>query len=86
MHPDEHEAVAGAAMLYRGPTGLTFNKGGALYPRTAWLVDQSVRSLWELPEVLRVQGGQRYWTGAVPMLRVLRGLNVVLALVTAALL
>ena len=83
IHPDEHVAVAGAAMLYHGPSGLQFLWGGSLYPRTAWLANAAIQSVDPQPPVYRVGPGVRRWENGSSLLVVLRVLNVVLALATA---
>jgi 4-amino-4-deoxy-L-arabinose transferase-like glycosyltransferase len=75
FHPDEHEAFVAAETLYASPPAASFNKGGALYVRLAWIARAAARA----------------WLGSAPpgeyaaTLVLLRGLNAVLALASALL-
>ena len=44
IHPDEHEVWRAAETLYSAPPPVSFNKGGAFYPRVGWLVRGIVRA------------------------------------------
>ncbi len=75
FHPDEHEAFVGAATLYGDPPAATFNKGGALYVRLAFVARALVRA------ALDPSPAREYAATLV----VLRALNAAFALAAALL-